>query len=132
MIGAAAASLILLNGRIAGISGILGGLMMRSSAGDRTWRWLFLAGLLLAVPLWRLAGALPQASISASTPLLIISGLLVGLGTRYAAGCTSGHGVCGISRASPRSLLATACFMLAGFAVVYLVRHGGILTGAGT
>ncbi len=126
LIGLAAALLILLNGRIAGISGILGGLMMRTPADDRAWRWLFLAGLLLAVPLWRLLAALPQPTITASTPLLIISGVLVGIGTRYAAGCTSGHGVCGIARASPRSLLATASFMLAGFVVVYLLRHSGV------
>jgi uncharacterized membrane protein YedE/YeeE len=130
MIGLAAALLVLLNGRIAGISGILGGLMMRTGRADRAWRWMFLAGLALAVPVWHLFGALPAAASGASTPLLIISGLLVGLGTRYAAGCTSGHGVCGISRGSPRSLLATASFMAAGFVVVYLARHGSALLGA--
>jgi uncharacterized membrane protein YedE/YeeE len=130
MIGLAASLLILLNGRIAGISGILGGLMLRTGKADRAWRWLFLAGLALAVPVWQLLDALPTPTIHASTPLLIISGLLVGVGTRYAAGCTSGHGVCGISRGSPRSLLATASFMAAGFVVVYLMRHAGALAGA--
>ncbi|XAH21221.1 YeeE/YedE family protein [Xylophilus sp. GW821-FHT01B05] len=123
LIGLAAALLLLLNGRIAGISGIVGGLLGRSVAGDRLWRVLFVAGLLLAVPLWHAFGALPLPHIAAGTPTLIAAGLLVGLGTRYGAGCTSGHGVCGLSRGSPRSLVATAAFMAAGFATVYLVRH---------
>lgn len=123
LIGLAAALLLLLNGRVAGISGVLGGLLGRSAAGDRLWRLLFVAGLLLAVPLWRLAGALPPTTIAAGTPLLVVAGLLVGLGTRYASGCTSGHGVCGLSRGSPRSLAATAAFMAAGFLTVYALRH---------
>lgn len=129
LIGLAAALLILLNGRIAGISGIVGALMMHTPAQERAWRWCFIIGLLLAAPLWQLLHALPPATISASTPLLIIGGLLVGLGTRYASGCTSGHGVCGIARLAPRSLLATGSFMLSGFLVVFLLRHVFIQAG---
>ncbi|AKZ63463.1 YeeE/YedE [Herbaspirillum hiltneri N3] len=123
LIGLAAAMLILFNGRIAGISGILGGLIGRANKGEKLWRGMFLAGLLLAAPLWRLMGALPDATITATTPLLIVGGVLVGVGTRYAGGCTSGHGVCGISRGSVRSFVATAAFMMAGFIVTYLARH---------
>jgi uncharacterized membrane protein YedE/YeeE len=130
LIGLAAALLILLNGRIAGISGVLGGLVSRSAAGDRLWRVMFLAGLLLAAPMWRLVGTLPQSIITATTPLLIVAGLLVGIGTRYASGCTSGHGVCGLSRGSLRSLVATMAFMAAGFATVYFVRHAYAVLGA--
>jgi len=123
LIGLAAAMFILFNGRIAGISGILGGLIGRANKGEKLWRGMFLAGLLLAAPLWRLLGALPDATITATTPLLIVGGVLVGVGTRYAGGCTSGHGVCGISRGSVRSFVATAAFMMAGFIVTYFARH---------
>lgn len=123
LIGLAAAILIVFNGRITGISGILGGLMGRSARGDKLWRGMFVAGLMLAIPLWQLAGALPQVTIVATTPLLIIGGVLVGVGTRYAAGCTSGHGVCGIARGSRRSLVATVAFMIMSATVVYVVRH---------
>jgi uncharacterized membrane protein YedE/YeeE len=122
LIGLAAALLIAFNGRIAGISGILGTLIGSSTKGDRLWRISFIAGLLLAAPLWRLVATLPVPRIYAGTPFLA-AGLLVGLGTRYASGCTSGHGVCGLSRASPRSLIATMTFMAGGFATVYLVHH---------
>ncbi len=131
LIGLAAVLFMAFNGRIAGISGVMGGLLGRSAAGDRLWRGLFIAGLLLAVPLWRLAGALPPATIAVGTPALIVAGLLVGLGTRYAAGCTSGHGVCGLSRGSPRSLAATAAFMAAGFLTVYALRHVLAIPGWG-
>ena len=122
LIGLAAALLILFNGRIAGISGILGGLL-RPRSGDLGWRIAFLAGLIgtpLLYPLWQ---ALPPVQIDAGTPALIVAGLLVGVGVRYGAGCTSGHGVCGLSRLSPRSLAATCAFMAAGFLTVYLLRH---------
>jgi uncharacterized protein len=122
LIGLAAAMLILLNGRIAGISGILGN-MLHPRRGDFAWRALFIAGLVLSPLLYRLVAALPPIQIEASTSRLVIAGLLVGLGTRYAAGCTSGHGVCGLSRMSPRSLVATVTFMAAGFVTVFLVRH---------
>jgi len=125
LIGLSAALFMAFNGRIAGISGVLGGLIGRSASGDRLWRVMFMAGLQLAVPLWRMAHALPDATIDASTLELVIAGLLVGIGTRYAAGCTSGHGVCGLSRGSPRSMAATAAFMGAGFVTVFVIRHLG-------
>ena len=120
IIGGAAALFAVLNGRIAGVSGILGGLA-RPQAGDVSWRIAFVAGL-VAAPLALLA-ALPEIRVDASFPALVAAGLLVGIGTRYGGGCTSGHGVCGISRASPRSIAATVAFMAAGFATVYVVRH---------
>jgi uncharacterized membrane protein YedE/YeeE len=122
LIGLAAAGFVLLNGRIAGISGILGGLL-RPARGDVAWRLAFLFGLAAAPLAWMLAAPLPRLSIDAGPATLVLAGLLVGLGTRYGAGCTSGHGVCGISRLSPRSLAATAAFMLAGFATVFVLRH---------
>ncbi|CAM2871488.1 YeeE/YedE family protein [Janthinobacterium lividum] len=122
LIGLAAALLILFNGRIAGISGILGGLL-RPRSGDLGWRIAFLAGLIGTPLLYQLWQALPPVQIDAGTPALIVAGLLVGVGVRYGAGCTSGHGVCGLSRLSPRSLAATIAFMAAGFLTVYLLRH---------
>jgi hypothetical protein len=122
LIGVAAAAFIMFNGRIAGISGILGGLL-RPAQGDIAWRVAFLAGLVVAPLLYQVAAPLPPMRIDASNLTLVVAGLLVGLGTRYGAGCTSGHGVCGLSRRSPRSLVATASFMAAGFVVVYLARH---------
>lgn len=122
MIGLAAAALLLLNGRIAGISGILGGLL-RPVKNDIAWRVAFLAGLLLAPIGYALVAPLPATQVDSGTATLLIAGLLVGLGTRYGSGCTSGHGVCGLSRGSPRSLVATLSFMVAGFATVYVVRH---------
>ena len=122
LIGLAAALLILFNGRIAGISGILGGLL-RPRSGDLGWRIAFLTGLIGTPLLWQLWQALPPVQVDAGTPALIVAGLLVGVGVRYGAGCTSGHGVCGLSRLSPRSLAATIAFMAAGFLTVYLLRH---------
>jgi uncharacterized membrane protein YedE/YeeE len=122
LIGLAAAVFVLFNGRIAGISGILGGLL-RPVRGDVGWRAAFLAGLVGAPLVVGLVAALPAVTVDAGTGTLVAAGLLVGAGTRYGAGCTSGHGVCGISRLAPRSLVATAAFMLAGFVTVYLVRH---------
>jgi uncharacterized membrane protein YedE/YeeE len=122
LIGVAAAMFVLLNGRIAGISGILAGLI-QADKGDKLWRVLFLLGLMAAPYLYQLAFNLPTVIIEAGTAQLIIAGLLVGLGTRYASGCTSGHGVCGISRGSIRSIAATLAFMVAGFITVYLTRH---------
>lgn len=122
LIGLAAASFILLNGRIAGISGILGGLLA-PTRGDTGWRVSFIAGLVGAPLLWLLAADVPVIEVEAGYPALIIAGLLVGIGTRYGSGCTSGHGVCGLSRLSPRSLAATVTFMAAGFATVFLIRH---------
>lgn len=122
LIGIAAASFILLNGRIAGISGVLGGLLA-PGAGDIGWRIAFLVGLIGAPLLWLLAADLPAIEVKAGYPALIVAGLLVGIGTRYGSGCTSGHGVCGLSRLSPRSLVATLAFMAAGFVTVFLIRH---------
>ena len=122
LIGAACAALILFNGRIAGISGIIGG-VLRPSRGDIGWRLAFIGGLILAPVLYGLAAPLPALHLDANNFTLVVAGLLVGAGTRYGAGCTSGHGVCGLSRRSPRSVAATIAFMLAGFATVYLVRH---------
>jgi hypothetical protein len=123
LIGLAAALFLLLNGRIAGISGILGGLL-RPARGDIGWRLAFLAGLIGAPLLYHaLAAPLPLPRIEAGTGALVAAGLLVGVGTRYGSGCTSGHGVCGLSRLSPRSLVATLAFMAAGFVTVFVGRH---------
>jgi len=122
LIGLAAGGLLLFNGRIAGVSGILGGLL-HPAPGETGWRLAFLAGLACAPLLYTLAAALPQVKVDTGWPALIASGLLVGIGTRYGGGCTSGHGVCGMARGSKRSLAATVAFMGAGFAVVYLLRH---------
>lgn len=122
LIGLAAAALLLFNGRIAGISGILGGLL-HPKRGDMAWRVAFLAGLVIAPLAYGVFAPLPDVGIDAGPWTLVAAGLLVGLGTRYGSGCTSGHGVCGLSRMSPRSLVATLSFMLAGFVTVYVLRH---------
>jgi uncharacterized membrane protein YedE/YeeE len=122
LIGLATALLLLANGRMAGISGILGGLL-RPASGDIAWRLCFVLGLFLAPLVWLTMRAMPPAQIDHSPAMLATGGLLVGIGTRFGSGCTSGHGVCGIARLSPRSLLATACFMAAGFITVFVVRH---------
>ena len=122
LIGVAAALLLLLNGRIAGISGVVGGLLI-PVRGDSAWRVAFLLGLLLAPVAYQVFGRLPLPRIDAGFGTLLIAGLLVGLGTSYGSGCTSGHGVCGLSRLSPRSLAATLAFMAAGMATVFVVRH---------
>ena len=122
IIGIAAAMLVFVNGRIAGISGIVGGLF-RPAPGDAAWRLAFVAGLIAAPLLYAIVAAFPPVVIEASYPTLIVAGLLVGIGTRYGAGCTSGHGVCGVSRLSLRSIVATLSFMVAGFATVFVARH---------
>ena len=122
LIGAAAAMLILLNGRVAGISGMLGGLLA-PRRGEVAWRLAFVLGLLVAPPLWRLFASSPIPRIEAGFGTLVVAGLLVGVGTSYGSGCTSGHGVCGLSRLSPRSLVATLAFMGAGMATVFVARH---------
>lgn len=122
LIGLASVMFLYLNGRIAGISGILGGLFA-PARGDIAWRVAFLGGLVAAPLLYGLFQPLPLPQIDASYPALVAAGLLVGLGTRYGSGCTSGHGICGLSRLSPRSMVATGAFMLAGFATVFIVRH---------
>ena len=125
LLGIASALFILANGRILGISGIVGGLLP-PKLGDAGWRIAFLAGM-FAAP-WVFLPLAPAEFISApriqaNTITTVIAGLLVGIGTRYASGCTSGHGVCGLSRLSPRSLVATLSFMGAGFGTVLVVRH---------
>lgn len=122
IIGIAAAIFVLFNGRIAGISGIIGGLL-RPVRGDVHWRVAFIAGMFLSPFVFGLFAAVPAPQIDADFPLLVVAGLLVGIGTRYGSGCTSGHGVCGLSRLSPRSLVATAAFMGAGFTTVFVIRH---------
>ena len=122
LIGLAAAMFALLNGRVAGISGVLGGLF-KPTRGDIGWRVAFIGGLVGASLVYRLFATLPAVQIDASYAALVVAGLLVGVGTRYGSGCTSGHGVCGLSRLSPRSLVATLAFMGAGFVTVFVVRH---------
>ena len=122
LIGGAAAMLMLLNGRIAGISGVIGGLL-RPVSGDLAWRVAFVLGLVAAPGVYALFAVLPPSRIDAQWALLVAAGLLVGVGTRYGSGCTSGHGVCGLARLSPRSLVATLAFMAAGFATVAVTRH---------
>ncbi|MFL9710081.1 YeeE/YedE family protein [Methylobacillus sp. Pita1] len=122
LIGLAAALLLVMNGRIAGISGILGGLL-KPSWRDSPWRICFLAGLLVAPWLYSLWAVLPVAVVTSDIALLVPAGLLVGFGTRLGSGCTSGHGVCGLARLSPRSIVATMVFMAAAMLTVY-IHHG--------
>ena len=122
LLGLASALFILVNGRVLGISGILGGLL-RPRAGDAGWRIAFIAGMLAAPAVWALFMAPVVPRIDAGPAVLVVAGLLVGWGTRYGSGCTSGHGVCGLSRMSPRSLVATLAFMGTGFATVFVMRH---------
>lgn len=124
LIGTATVMLLLLNGNIAGISGILGRSMKRDF-GLGGWRLAFLLGLVLAIPAYQLwHDSAPAYTLDANLPLLLVAGLFVGVGTRVGSGCTSGHGVCGISNLSPRSLLATVIFMASAALVVYFRRHG--------
>jgi uncharacterized protein len=125
VLGIASALFILINGRILGISGILGGLLP-PKLGDASWRVAFLLGMFAAPTVFHAvvpAEYITAPRIEATEWMIVAAGLLVGIGTRYASGCTSGHGVCGLSRLSPRSLVATASFMSAGFVTVYVVRH---------
>ncbi|WP_020176607.1 YeeE/YedE family protein [Methyloferula stellata] len=123
LIGFSALILFLLDGRIAGISGILGNLLA-FRPGEIAWRLAFLAGLVAAPALYAAAGGrLPPLTVASSIPLLLIGGFLVGFGTRLGNGCTSGHGVCGIARFSPRSIAATLIFMAAAAVTVFIMRH---------
>ncbi len=128
MIGAAAALFYWLNGRIAGVSGIFGDLFLDRRNGHSPWRLAFIGGLLLGyllVRAWR--PELGQIHLQTNPAGMAIAGLLVGYGTRMSCGCTSGHGICGVARISPRSLAATGIFMLAAMITVALVRHSGLL-----
>jgi uncharacterized protein len=122
IIGAASVILILFNGRIAGISGIVGGLLT-SPTRHSGWRWCFIAGLCCSPILASLNGYAVPLNLDAGWGKLTLSGFLVGIGTRYAGGCTSGHGVCGLSRGSVRSLVATIVFMAAAFVSAFIMRH---------
>ncbi len=122
LIGLATAMFILLNGRVAGISGVLAGLL-KPAKGDIAWRAAFVIGLLAAPLIYVVVAKAPSLQIDAGFGAIALAGVLVGIGTRYGSGCTSGHGVCGLSRKSPRSLAATAVFMGAGFATVFVIRH---------
>lgn len=126
LIGVASAMLIVLIGRIAGISGILGTLMQRDAWAHYFgwgWRLAFLLGLLASPFIYQLFAPLPEMQLPGNPRIIVLAGLLVGFGTRLGSGCTSGHGVCGVARGAPRSLAATALFMAAGFGVVYAMRH---------
>ena len=123
LIGSAAALLLAFNGRIAGISGILGGLITSRARSERAWRLAFLVGLITAPALYRLFYEMLPLQLEADVPTLLAAGLLVGFGTRLGAGCTSGHGVCGLARLSPRSLTATVTFMSLGIVTVYFAKN---------
>ncbi len=124
LIGLAAAALMMLTGRLAGVSGILGGALQVKPA-DQGWRLAFIAGLIAAPLIAAVAGApLPRPAMTSSLVLAAVAGLLVGFGSRMGNGCTSGHGVCGFARLSMRSMAATAIFMVTAIAVVAIVRHG--------
>jgi uncharacterized membrane protein YedE/YeeE len=123
MLGLAATLYVILHGRILGISGIVSGLVHPKKE-DWSWRLAFVIGLLTAPFLAALFfGILPVIEVDANWLIVIIAGLLVGFGVQYGSGCTSGHGICGLSRLSPRSLVATLSFMTAGFLVVFIIRH---------
>lgn len=122
MIGVAVSAFVLFNGRVAGITGMIAS-QLQPEAEGRLEKLLFLLGMAAAPLLWSLANAMPAIAYQGSWPQLLIAGLLVGFGTRYGSGCTSGHGICGLSRLSPRALVATLCFMAGGFATVFVLRH---------
>lgn len=122
LIGLAAAVLVVLNGRVAGISGILGALL-RQPRGDTAWRAAFIAGLIVAPVVWSMVGPLPAVNVDTGWGGIAVAGLLVGIGTRYGSGCTSGHGVCGLARLSRRSAVATVVFIGAAVVTVWVLRH---------
>lgn len=130
LIGLSAALVMLLHGRVAGISGVVGALVTGGAGpGDRSWRGLFFAGLVVGgLVMWRVQPGQFEFNLDRSLPALAVAGLLVGFGTRLGSGCTSGHGVCGIARLSKRSLVATGTFMVAGAVTVFVVNH--VLGGA--
>jgi len=125
LIGLASVMLMAYKGRIAGISGVVGGLLQFSNVpkGHFSWRVAFVLGLLLSSAFYGLIWEVPTSVIDAGYPLLIVAGLLVGFGTRMGSGCTSGHAVCGVGRLSPRSIVATLSFMFSGFVTAYLLFH---------
>jgi uncharacterized protein len=122
LIGIAAAMLILFNGRIAGVSGIIGQLLNGVNR-DNLWRIAFVLGIVVAPAIWQAWIGDLEIEIQTNALWLIIAGLLVGVGTSHGSGCTSGHGICGLSRFSMRSVIATLSFMISGMLTVYIVRH---------
>jgi uncharacterized membrane protein YedE/YeeE len=127
LIGVAAVLLLFFNGRIAGVSGILGGILGSSTGLDRYWRIAFVVGLVCGAAIYSFAAGGLNIVLVAGNGTLLAAGLLVGFGTRLGSGCTSGHGVCGLARRSPRSLAATMTFMLFGVLTVFVARHLNIL-----
>lgn len=125
LIGIAAAILLIFNGRIAGISGILGGIL-KPTQGDTAWKIAFVLGIIVSPLLFMWVAYTPEVNIAASTPVLIIAGLLVGFGTRLGSGCTSGHGICGMARFSRRSIVAVLVFMVVAFVTVAISNHFGL------
>ncbi|SPZ18814.1 Predicted transporter component [Providencia rettgeri] len=125
LIGLAAAILLVFNGRIAGISGILGGLL-KPTKGDTAWKLAFIIGLMSAPTLFTWLAYTPEVNIATNTPILVLAGLFVGFGSRLGSGCTSGHGICGMARLSRRSIVAVLVFMIVAFATVALANHYGI------
>lgn len=125
LIGLAVAILLIFNGRIAGISGILAG-VLKPIKGDTAWKLAFIVGILVAPLLFITFVYTPEVTIATSTPLLIAAGLLVGFGTRLGSGCTSGHGICGMARFSRRSMVAVVIFMLVAFITVAVINHFGL------
>ena len=125
MLGLSVAGYLYVNGRIAGISGLIGQVLNSKTMFKTPAIW-FLSGLILTPFIYGLF-AQPEIELNASPLMMIVAGLLVGFGTRLGSGCTSGHGICGISRMSKRSIVATMTFMFAGFVAVYIIRH---ITGA--
>jgi uncharacterized membrane protein YedE/YeeE len=126
LIGLAAAFLLYAKGRVAGISGIAGGVIYPESKDDIGWRLIFVVGLVLGGFMYQLIGlgaGVDHIQAVVSKPMLILGGLLVGIGTQIGTGCTSGHGICGLARRSPRSLVATLCFMASAIVTVYVTRH---------
>lgn len=125
LIGLSAVLLMLTLGRVMGATGLLAGLLLPSSRSDATWRAVLMAGM-VSGPLvyWMMTGALPAVEIPVSSAAILVGGVLVGIGVTFGAGCTSGHGVCGMARLSPRSIAATLTFMIFTFATVYILRHG--------
>jgi uncharacterized membrane protein YedE/YeeE len=124
LIGLAATLLMLLQGRIMGATGILAGIVMPANRQDFAWRAALVAGMICGpFALWILTGALPETQVTVPLAVLLVSGVIVGVGVSYGGGCTSGHGVCGIARLSPRSIVATLTFMATTFATVYITRH---------
>jgi len=124
LIGLASTLLMLSVGRIMGATGILAGLVFPASKRDFAWRATIVAGMVTGpLVVWLLSGEMPAVQVPVSTTMLLIGGLIVGFGVTFGGGCTSGHGVCGIARLSPRSIVATATFMIFTFATVFIVRH---------